>query len=1778
YAALSKFDSSGSELPSYLDLGSQFTSTLQPDDSETITDNPLTYTLTGTVTSPYIRQANSLTFRTGNVLTNFHVKITDNATGLTLRYIPDKAVWDAGEGGLTLVLGDNKFDFISKEADSPGLFNIGINPFIIKNGQQLDIEVRADSIDILGNSSGVPYTVADLQDGLEVYVATQTDLEASARVQSTGLLEGGVISSPTTSTVSWTAGRGQVVDFADPENPDVSDVTWSAVASMIPANLNTDGTSIFGYDKNGSIEQRLTTSVSIEDSHNIIWFGSATHISNTIISYGTAPGNIAYNGIGSFTDFINLVIGPANVDGNIYDANGANMNIDVVGGNAYLIGSNFRIDPSIANIITLANDTTVSFQKVYRSAGAGLNVVYDGSATTTIDPSQYDDGSGTLQTTTSGYWTIQRIFRSRSGLTFVAYGQEEFATKTAALSALGSESFTEKSPLPFMLYRCSLLVVQGAADLSDTAEAEFHTQPSFRLTGAQSSSVSIPGITSPGGSNTNIQINQGGVFYGDSKFTYDSTGNEVTIDGKLTVTGLIDPTGLVLTEQSSVPATPAAGYGYLWTKNTTPSTMIFTDDSGTDHLLEAGGGNVNGPTSATDLSICTYDGTSGELIQNNETTTLFTGSAEAVLKMNAPGSGGDSFFRLGNYAGSTLLQLNVDSATDTVNIQALSNTDSFNIGNLASDIDMNISVTGDASIDLRSTGANTNPPIIVAATGTDGATIQIFTSAVHPEGIITGNPGDLCIFKDGEDSRILQLESASAGNTGWETQGEGDVYGPASSTLYAIATYSDTTGKVLIDNPRAVIHDDLSKTELRLTSGDTSGQAQIKLRNSVNTTLLDIIADDISDTVSIEASSSAVTFSIENKAVDVDLELIVTGDAAVDVVSPGNNTNPPFRIASVGTNGAVIQFFTSTVDPESVITGNPGDICYFKSGTSSKIYQLESASAGNTGWKSQSQGNVSGPSPTVVNTIPVWSDTSGETLAAIDTAFITSDSTTTSIEIESPSVTGLAMMTFSDSASDLQLAVEYAETADRSQILDYSGNGLDFGNNAGLMSFRSTLANSMWLDLESPSSTSNDAGFRIKNSSDNEKLVIKYDEDENQSSITYDNSIRLLSTDSSYNFIKTISPGTSGFSMFQFLNSTETKDFSIAYGESADVSQISDNSGTGLNILTANRVRISTAASHTNPVLELKTTGTYGGDVGIHVGNQAPEGVVTGTPGSSYRRENGVDSIDYIFDGASAGTAGWKPHLKGPSAAVTANTMAYFSDTSSANIDSATWVRLYTGGNHTSFDVYPIAAPGTSQIGCWDFAESNGVFFNWIDATDTGEVDINDTGIHAKSGPDDSFINIVSKSATGWATLRIKNFADDKSISFDIDDTNDIQQMYLGNGIKAESRTDNSYIYIDSNSASGIASLNLRNSSDQNKMLLSYSESSGSASVQTSNGVPLQFILGESMWVGTLAGEKVTISSSGANTNAPLQLQSSGTDGANNHIFLSDVTPIGAIPGDAGDLCFLADAGIDSNLFIHAGASINSSDWHSVGFPKVKTSTATESIAINEDYIRIDATAATRVLTLPDASTVPIGKDYKFKLVAKGVGYYGEITPYSGDTIDGSTNTRRLATVGDVFTLRRVGTTSWDIVQSARKAHAEMFMSGSSFQQTGIGSTPVTITAWTDNGYDCQGIITSDQANNKFTIDHVEDTTNGDHFKITASISYEYSSSSVFVMSIFVGGTITNITAYSKGLGFSNDQQPIIVTGDFTTTSTGDVEVKIAALSPTDTAEWWAGHVDLVKY
>lgn len=164
-------DSTGSSVPAFFDFAGPVTTNINLVDTTIITTNPLLFDITGTSTPPDVTLVDQAIIRSNGPMTNFRAKITDNATGIALRYIPSKAAFDGTLTGLSIIAGDTTFFFASNAVDTATTFHLGFVPFIIESGQQVDFEVVADSIDVLGNGSNFPYLVLETHDGPPIDVA-----------------------------------------------------------------------------------------------------------------------------------------------------------------------------------------------------------------------------------------------------------------------------------------------------------------------------------------------------------------------------------------------------------------------------------------------------------------------------------------------------------------------------------------------------------------------------------------------------------------------------------------------------------------------------------------------------------------------------------------------------------------------------------------------------------------------------------------------------------------------------------------------------------------------------------------------------------------------------------------------------------------------------------------------------------------------------------------------------------------------------------------------------------------------------------------------------------------------------------------------------------------------------------------------------------------------------------------------------------------------------------------------------------------------------------------------------------------------------------------------------------------------------------------------------------------------------------------------------------------------------------------------------------------------
>lgn len=121
---------------------------------------------------------------------------------------------------------------------------------------------------------------------------------------------------------------------------------------------------------------------------------------------------------------------------------------------------------------------------------------------------------------------------------------------------------------------------------------------------------------------------------GTARFGMDGIGvatldGDLEITGKLTVGGLIDPTGLVLVEQASDPASTGAGEGTFWVRDDSPNVPMFTDDAGVDHNLLEGGTSeaVTFPVNQTGhgfsvLDALSHDGANFIAAQSDNASTL----------------------------------------------------------------------------------------------------------------------------------------------------------------------------------------------------------------------------------------------------------------------------------------------------------------------------------------------------------------------------------------------------------------------------------------------------------------------------------------------------------------------------------------------------------------------------------------------------------------------------------------------------------------------------------------------------------------------------------------------------------------------------------------------------------------------------------------------------------------------------------------------------------------------------------------------------------------------------------------------------------------------------------------------------------------------------------------------------------------------------------------------------------------------------------------------------
>ena len=279
----------------------------------------------------------------------------------------------------------------------------------------------------------------------------------------TGFIEGLALSiNVDTTKFNIASGFYTITDFSDLINPTVTIKTFIGLTAITPTYLATANATYIALDINGNVIQSVSPFSSV-DRRNLAILGAVIHSNNTNINTTneikapiTAPVNQLH-------DFMKAV-GFLNEEGNVYSANGANLQLNKSIGKIFGMGINATnyLNP---HELSIPAQTALTFAYRLRGGTQFAN-------TTSIDPNNWDN-NGVLTSTGGGNkWQIQHINLFQSGLTRIQYGQTIYTSFNNAITALPTDPFiTEQNIADNAVFRSYLIIKQGVTNLTTAIAA-----------------------------------------------------------------------------------------------------------------------------------------------------------------------------------------------------------------------------------------------------------------------------------------------------------------------------------------------------------------------------------------------------------------------------------------------------------------------------------------------------------------------------------------------------------------------------------------------------------------------------------------------------------------------------------------------------------------------------------------------------------------------------------------------------------------------------------------------------------------------------------------------------------------------------------------------------------------------------------------------------------------------------------------------------------------------------------------------------------------------------------------------------------------------------------------------------------------------------------------------------------------------------------------------------------------------------------------------------------
>ena len=338
--------------------------------------------------------------------------------------------------------------------------------------------------------NGIYFSTEDGSDVLHFrYDDKDLSIDYLTEVLSTGILNGGELSVANGTQFTIAAGDG-IINYINkgggsPPHPEIKKISW-AQQTITVSNLDSGNTqqlnSWIYVDANGAVQQQATAFTDAQKRNNIT-IGSAIHTEGVLKFVKTFP-ITAYDNTAQINEFANI-FGPLKKSGHKVSANGANLSINRAAGVAFALGRNYTADPENPSTVSDSAKTQCVIHRYYRNNSGGfvLDDGPSGNGYTVLDPTKYDNGSGTLQTVSGGNFAVQRLFYFPGTPNIIVsyYGHDTYSSLINAEKEYTFEDFLEAENTSDQAIYLGAIILRGnATAVNDTAQAKILTAGAFR--------------------------------------------------------------------------------------------------------------------------------------------------------------------------------------------------------------------------------------------------------------------------------------------------------------------------------------------------------------------------------------------------------------------------------------------------------------------------------------------------------------------------------------------------------------------------------------------------------------------------------------------------------------------------------------------------------------------------------------------------------------------------------------------------------------------------------------------------------------------------------------------------------------------------------------------------------------------------------------------------------------------------------------------------------------------------------------------------------------------------------------------------------------------------------------------------------------------------------------------------------------------------------------------------------------------------------------------------